>query len=163
DCLGADSAPVLFGHQRLTTTAPRRVRLPKPPRLRKSTGKKVTTVTGPRPAFGSLPSYVELIDSHGATVAPPVGGVKLPVSARALEIARSGRGSYYADAHLRGVHLRIRVSPAKAGHALLVVLSLSEVDPALSQLAWILGITAQVRMLLAALVCAAFALVSRRP
>src|SRR5262249_57494233 len=130
DCLGADSAPVLFGHQRLTTTAPRRVRLPKPPRLRKSTGKKVTTVTGPRPSFGSLPAYVELIDSHGATVAPPVGGVKLPVSQRALDIARTGRGSYYADAHLHGIHLRIRVSPATPRHPLLVPRSLPHADPA---------------------------------
>src|SRR5262249_10863741 len=163
DSLAADSALVFFGHQRVTAKAPSGVRLAKPPRLPKSTGKKVTTVTGPRPAFGSLPSYVELIDSHGATVAPPVGGVKLPVSARALEIARSGRGSDYADAHLRGVPLRIRVSPAKAGHALLVARSLSEVDRALSRLAWSLGITAAVGILLAALVGAAVARGALRP
>jgi two-component system sensor histidine kinase MprB len=161
--LTRDSTLVFFGEERVTAKAPTGVRLAKPPRFPKNGAKKVTTIIGPRPAFGSLPSYVELIDSHGTTVAPTVGGVKLPVSARALEIARSGRGAYYADAHVRGVHLRIRVSPAKAGHALLVAQSLGEVDRALNRLAWSLGITTAVGILLAALVGAAVARGALRP
>jgi two-component system, OmpR family, sensor histidine kinase MprB len=160
--LARDSMLVFVGHERVTAKAPDGVRL-KPSPFPKAAGKKATTVIGPRPAFGSLPSYVELIDRQGATVAPPVGGVKLPVSERALEIARTGRGSFYADAHLHGVHLRIRVSPAKSGHALLVARSLSEVDRALNRLAWSLGSTAAIGILLAALVGAAVARGALRP
>src|SRR5512133_760315 len=166
--LARDSKLVFFGQRRVTKRATGKVvRVPSKqlPNLSQGGGtKKVTTIIGPRPAFGSLPAYVELIDSHGATLAPPVGGVKLPVPERALEIARTGSGSYYADVHLHGIHLRIRVAPATAaGHALLVARSWSEVDRALNRLAWSLGITAAIGILLAALVGAAVARGALRP
>ena len=164
--LAHDSTLVFFGQQRVTRRATGKVvrvpskQLPNPPG---SVGKQVTTIIGPRPAFGSLPTYVELIDKHGGTDTPLVGGVKLPVSERALEIARNGSGSYYADIHLHGTHLRMRVAPAKGGHALLVARSLREVDRALNRLAWSLGITAAIGILLAALVGAAVARGALRP
>ena len=164
--LAHDSTLVFFGQRRVTRRAIGKVvRVPSKqlPKFPKGAGKKVTTIIGPRPAFGTLPAYVELIDNHGATVAPTVGGVKLPVSKRALEIARTGTGSYYADVHLHGIHLRIRVTPAKAGHALLVARSLREVDRALNRLAWSLGITAAIGILLAAVVGAAVARGALRP
>jgi two-component system, OmpR family, sensor histidine kinase MprB len=165
--LARDSTLVFFGQQRVTRRATGKVaaRVPSKqlPNLPQSAGKKVTTIIGPRPAFGSLPTYVELIDRHGKTDTPVVGGVKLPVSERALEIARSGSGAYYADIHLHGTHLRMRVAPAKGGHALLVARSLREVDRALNRLAWSLGITAAIGILLAALVGAAVARGALRP
>jgi two-component system, OmpR family, sensor histidine kinase MprB len=125
---------------------------------------KTLRVVGARAKFGSMPSYIELIDSKGRIETPPIDGVKLPVSERALEIARSGRGSYYTDIHLRGTHLRLLAASAKkAGHAWLVARSLSDVDRALDRLAWSLGITTAIGILLAALVGAVVARGALRP
>jgi two-component system sensor histidine kinase MprB len=160
--LARDSRLVFF--QRQGAVARKTVPVPSKhlPKLPLVGGKKIT-ITGPAPAFGTLPTYVELIDGHGGTETPSVGGVKLPVTQRALEIARSGHGSYYTDVHLRGTHLRMRVAPAKGGHALLVARSLSEVDRALSRLGWSLGITTAIGILLAGLVGAAVARGALRP
>jgi two-component system sensor histidine kinase MprB len=125
---------------------------------------KTLQIGGAQAKFGSVPSYIERIDSKGRVETPRIDGVKLPVSERALEIARGGRGSYYSDIHLRGTHLRLLVTPAKkAGHAWLVARSLSDVDRALDRLAWSLGITTAIGILLAALVGAVVARGALRP
>jgi two-component system, OmpR family, sensor histidine kinase MprB len=133
--------------------------LPPPP---KNLGQRIQ-VAAPAPAFGSLPSYVEVIDSRGKAAHPPAGRVNLPVSNRAIEIARTGRGSFYDDVHVRGTHLRMRVAPVGKHRALLLAQSLSDVDTALNRLAWSLGITGGIGILIAALVGAAVARGALRP
>jgi two-component system sensor histidine kinase MprB len=93
----------------------------------------------------------------------PPGDVSLPVSKRAVEVARARRGSYFTDADVRGAHLRMLVTSLGAGYGLIVARSLSEVDSALSVLAWGLGVTCLVGILLAAIVGAVVARGALRP
>ncbi len=114
-------------------------------------------VTAEAPVLGELPVIPEVVDANGKAVGLPVPvkqAVKLPVPKQALEIARTGRGTYLTDVHVKGAHLRMLVQPTTKpkGHALLTARSLSEVDGALSRLAWSLGITDAIGILLAGLV-----------
>jgi two-component system sensor histidine kinase MprB len=107
-----------------------------------------------RPDFGGLRSFIEVIDARGKTSLPPEpqGGLRLPVPKQALEIARTGRGTYFTDTTVRGTHMRLTARPQGKGHAVIVAQSLEQVDGALSRLAWSLGITDAIGILLAALV-----------
>jgi two-component system, OmpR family, sensor histidine kinase MprB len=107
-----------------------------------------------RPDFGGLRSYIEVIDGQGKLSLPPQaqGGFKLPVPKQALDIARSGRGTYFADTTVHGTHMRLTARPQGKGHAVIVAQSLEQVDGALRRLAWSLGITDAIGVLLAALV-----------
>jgi two-component system, OmpR family, sensor histidine kinase MprB len=114
-------------------------------------------VSAEAPVLGELPVIPEVVDANGKAVGLPVPvkqAVKLPVPKQALEIARTGRGTYLTDVHVKGAHLRMLVQPTTKpkGHALLTARSLSEVDGALSRLAWSLGITDAIGILLAGLV-----------
>jgi two-component system sensor histidine kinase MprB len=121
-------------------------------------------VKGPPVELGDLPFLVTLIGPTGKSAAPSPLGSDLPVSQQALEVARGSRGSYYTDVTVRGAHLRMYVSPAtKAGQAVLVARSLSEVDRSLKLLAWSLGITCVIGILLAAVIGAAVARGALRP
>jgi two-component system, OmpR family, sensor histidine kinase MprB len=121
-------------------------------------------VNGPPVELGDLPFLIDAIGPTGKRAAPsPLGG-RLPVSERTVEVARRERGAYYTDVTVRGAHLRMYVSPAaKAGQAILVARSLSEVDRALNSLAWSLGITCMIGILLAAVIGAVVARGALRP
>jgi two-component system sensor histidine kinase MprB len=113
--------------------------------------------------FGSAPLYVQLIDGDGKPAAPTPDGVRLPVSDRAAEVAQTGQGAYFTDVDVRGTHLRMYVTPSDRGRALMLARSLSEVDSSLSRLAWVLGITCLVGILVAAVVGAVVARGALRP
>jgi two-component system, OmpR family, sensor histidine kinase MprB len=122
-----------------------------------------TRIVAPQPAFGNAPSFFQLIDSQGDAVAPGRDKFVLPVTRRAIEVARSGTGAYYTDVEVRGTALRMYVSPSKSGRALLVARSLGEVDNALSRLGWSLAITCLAGIALAALAGAIVARGALRP
>jgi two-component system sensor histidine kinase MprB len=107
-----------------------------------------------KPDLGGLRSYIEVIDGSGKLSLPPEaqGGLKLPVPKQALDIARTGRGTYFTDATVHGTHMRLTARPQGKGHAVIVAQSLEQVDSALSRLAWSLGITDAIGVLLAAMV-----------
>jgi two-component system, OmpR family, sensor histidine kinase MprB len=113
-------------------------------------------------AFGSAPVYT-LVFKANARPLQPAGAVTLPVSTRARDVARSGQGDYYTDVHVRGTHLRMYVSSLGNGYAVAVASSLGEVDRALSRLAWSLGITCLVGIIVAAIVGAVVARGALRP
>jgi two-component system, OmpR family, sensor histidine kinase MprB len=118
-----------------------------------------------RPDFGGLRSFIEVIDARGKLSLPPEpqGGLKLPVPKQALEIARTGRGTYFTDTTVHGTHMRLTARPQGRGHAVIVAQSLEQVDGALSRLAWSLGITCAIGVLLAGLVGALVARGALRP
>jgi two-component system sensor histidine kinase MprB len=121
-------------------------------------------VKGPPAEFGDLPFFFGVIGPTGKSVVPTPPGSKLPVDERTLEVARRERGSYYTDVTVRGAHLRMYVAPAaRAGQAVLVARSLSGVDRALNTLAWSLGITCLIGILLAAVIGAVVARGALRP
>jgi two-component system, OmpR family, sensor histidine kinase MprB len=115
--------------------------------------------------FGGLPVFVGMIDADGEPVVPSPPGNELPITDRAVAIARAGEGSYYQDIELRGTHMRLYVTAPESGRhrALLVARSLEEVDTALSRLGWSLAATCLVGIALAALVGAAVARGALRP
>jgi two-component system, OmpR family, sensor histidine kinase MprB len=113
--------------------------------------------------FGSAPVFALIIRGDFEPRQTPSGDVTLPVTARALEVARTRQGAYYTDVEVRGTHLRMYVTPLDDDYAVIVARSLSEVDSALSRLGWGLGITCLVGILLAAIVGAAVARGALRP
>src|SRR5262249_16737393 len=110
--------------------------------------------------FGSAPVLVQAGKGDKTAPAPPSG---LPVSARALHDARMGKAAYYLSVAVRGTHLRMYVPPSRDASAIIVARSLSEVDSALNRLAWGLGITCLVGIVIAALVGAVVARGALRP
>jgi two-component system sensor histidine kinase MprB len=124
-------------------------------------GPGVVSIATPDSEFGSAPIFFQLIDRHGK--APGPGCLALPVSPRAIEVANSGRGEYFTDVEVRGTALRMYVTPAGSGRALLAARSLTEVDNALNRLGWSLALTCLAGVALAALVGAVVARGALRP
>jgi two-component system, OmpR family, sensor histidine kinase MprB len=105
-----------------------------------------TALTG----FGDAPIFFQLINGRGAPVNSRGAG-SLPVSQRAIQVAKTGTGAYYTDVEVRGTALRMYVRPARPGYAILAARSLTEVDNALNRLGWSLAITCLAGIALAAL------------
>jgi two-component system sensor histidine kinase MprB len=129
-----------------------------------SRGSLSIQIIPPEQAFGNAPSFFQVIDSRGGAVAP-LGRrfAVLPISQRAIEVARTGKGAFYTDVEVRGTPLRMYVRPARRGYALLAARSLREVDNALSRLGWSLAITCLAGIALAALAGAIVARGALRP
>jgi two-component system sensor histidine kinase MprB len=125
------------------------------------------TIVPPKVEFGNAPSFFELINTGGEAVAPSGKRFKLPtalpVSQRAIAVARTQAGGYFTDIDLRGTPLRMYVRPVGSGRALLTARSLSEVNNALSRLGWSLAITCLAGIALAAFVGAVVARGALRP
>jgi two-component system sensor histidine kinase MprB len=83
-----------------------------------------------------------LLSDNGKVLVPAGGGsATLPVSARAVGLARSGGPSYMQDLSIGSDHLRILTAALPAGspaHAIEIARSLNEVDHTLSDLRLIL-------------------------
>jgi two-component system sensor histidine kinase MprB len=123
------------------------------PKQERVSGRSAVGVVDSR--FGSAPIFFQLIDGQGHRRGG--NGAALPVSRRAIEVARTGTDAYYTDVEVRGTALRLYVAPAKSGYALLAARSLTEVDNALNRLGWSLAITCLAGVALAAFVGAAVA------
>jgi two-component system, OmpR family, sensor histidine kinase MprB len=133
------------------------------PALGGDRGEVTVDLQGPEPEFGTAPLFIQLIDTQGDTVVPGGERAVLPVSDRAVEVARTGADAYYTDVEVNGTALRMYVRPAGSGEVLLAARSLEEVNGALSRLAWSLGITCLVGILVAAIVGAIVARGALRP
>jgi two-component system, OmpR family, sensor histidine kinase MprB len=95
------------------------------------------------PGFGGAAGLVTIIYTNGATDVPTGQRYRIPTDSRMKATAASGRGHYFADAHLRGTHIRVLVTGIGAAGALAVALPLTDVDHALSsQLLLLVGIAA---------------------
>jgi two-component system sensor histidine kinase MprB len=152
DSLREQSALVEIG-----TVAERAARAQALERLRQEVGEPepsvaILSVVAPRTRFGNAPLFFQVINSRGEAVAPGGRAFALPVSERAIEVARTGTGAYFTDVEVRGTNLRMYVSPSGSGRALMAARSLTEVDNALSRLGWSLAITCLAGIAVAALV-----------
>ena len=126
-------------------------------------GVGVLSIVAPESEFGSAPLFFGLIDGRGEAAVPGGGRLDLPVSEQAIEVARTGTGAYFTDVEVKGTALRMYVTPAGSGHALLAARSLSDVDTALSRLGWSLAATCFAGIAAAALVGAVVARGALRP
>jgi two-component system, OmpR family, sensor histidine kinase MprB len=126
-------------------------------------GVGVLSLLTPNSGFGNAPFFFLIIDSEGQALAPGGNEQALPISQRAIQVAKSGTGAYYANVVVRGTDLRMYVSPAGDGYALIAARSLTEVNNALNRLGWSLAVTCLVGILGAALVGALVARGALRP
>jgi two-component system, OmpR family, sensor histidine kinase MprB len=91
------------------------------------------------PPFGPQ-AYVQVVTAGGELRRPPEEPVPLPVSAQTRAVASGHQASFYADATVRGIHVRIYTTavPGVSGLAMQLARQLTEVDGALSRLKVIL-------------------------
>jgi len=87
------------------------------------------------PPLGGAPGYFQFVHPDGVAVAPSGGRPRLPVDARAREIARRASGSFFSTAHVGGTHVQIlTVGDPYDHYAVQVALPLTGVDSILSSL-----------------------------
>ena len=86
--------------------------------------------------FGEPNTYVQLVKEDGTPVRRLFEDVELPVSERALALARSGTGheKFYTEATVEGTHLRILNIAFYPGYVFQIARPLTEVDDALARL-----------------------------
>jgi two-component system sensor histidine kinase MprB len=104
----------------------------------------------PPAAFGGASGYVQIIQPDGRVLRPASETRALPVDQRALAVARSGKGRYFSDTRVGGVHLRLLTSHDADGGAVQVARPLTEVDHALSRLRFVLVVVGLAGIALAA-------------
>jgi len=92
----------------------------------------------PRP--GQVRGYQQLVGPHGHVLFRSSGNVTLPVDARTRELAASTGGSFFRDARVNGLHMRILTEHIAPGRAIQVAQQLTEVDRLLSRLRLILAL-----------------------
>jgi len=102
--------------------------------------------SAPNP-FGNLPpgpdqvrGYQQVVGSSGAILVRSARGISLPVNARTRRLAEQGGATFFADARVQGIDLRILSEPLGHGRALQLAQPLTEVDSLLSQLRLILAL-----------------------
>jgi two-component system, OmpR family, sensor histidine kinase MprB len=95
----------------------------------------------PGPELGGPGGYVQVFGPQGAIRAPG-DDLALPVDEQTRRAAESGEGSYYSDAEVAGVHVRILTTSIDDGYVLQIARPLTEVDASLDRLRTILVLVA---------------------
>jgi len=83
--------------------------------------------------------YAQIVDAKGHIIPQPGSGTRLPVTPQARRLAKRGTGSFFSDQTVDGVHVRVFTRALGDSQALQVARPMTEVDSAISRLAWILG------------------------
>ena len=116
---------------------------------------------GPHGPFDST-TYRTLIDTNGN-----VQGAELPVSKRALKLARSGGDAYFTDAMVQKIHLRELVAPTEHDGvhlgAVIIAQSLAPTDRALDRIRFWIFLIGGIAIGLAAALAALVATAAMRP
>jgi two-component system sensor histidine kinase MprB len=116
-------------------------------------------VPGP-PALGGAGGYFQVVEPNGSVA---FGG-ELPVTQRVLSIARTGSGSFFSDARVRGTHVEIyTVWDADDHHVVQVALPLTADDSVLNGLLLPYGLLIGGGVLLAVLLGLAISRSALRP
>jgi len=87
----------------------------------------------PPAQFGGAPGYVQLVGSRGQVALSEHETVRLPVSDRARGVAARKEGTFFADEHVAGAHVRVLTTYVDQGWALQIARNLGEVDATLSR------------------------------
>jgi two-component system sensor histidine kinase MprB len=82
--------------------------------------------------------YQQLIDSSGKILFDSSPNVKLPIDAAARTLAARGGKSFFGDANVEGIHLRVLTEALPHGYAAQLAQPLTEVDNVLARLRLIL-------------------------
>jgi two-component system sensor histidine kinase MprB len=100
--------------------------------------------------FGDAAGKVQYLSPQGVILTSSTTSSRLPVDSRAKQLAASGTGSYFSDAHVSGVHLRVLTVGLGRGGAAQIARPLTEVDRALQQLLLVLLAVGAVGIVVAA-------------
>ncbi len=92
----------------------------------------------PQGQLGSRDVYAQVVRPNGSVVRPRGSRIRLPIDEQVLEVARTGKGSFFTDATIGGVHARIYTAPVPTGDAVQAVRPLEEVDRTLRDLTFAL-------------------------
>jgi two-component system, OmpR family, sensor histidine kinase MprB len=95
--------------------------------------------------------YQQLVSSSGKIMARSVAGVSLPVSGKTRALAAHGGDSYFTDAQINGIHVRVLAESLGDGRAIQFAQPLTEVDSLLRRLRLILALLVVGGIALAAL------------
>jgi two-component system sensor histidine kinase MprB len=101
------------------------------------TGKPVLDTGAPPVALlGGAPGYTQLVSKTGQAILEEGEPVALPVTRLVREVAAGTHGEFFADARVKGTHVRIYTIPVAfpPGWALQVTRPLNEVDHALDRI-----------------------------
>ncbi len=97
--------------------------------------------------FGNLPpgpnqvrGYQQVVGANGTILVSSARGVSLPVDARTRLLAASGGKSFFRDAYVDDIHMRILAEPLGSGRAVQFAQPLTEVDSLLGRLRLILAL-----------------------
>src|SRR5450755_461102 len=101
--------------------------------------------------FGAAQGYVQLVASGGSVCLATGETIKLPVDGTVRALATRGSGTYFTDATVHNIHLRVLTHGVGHYGALEVALPLKQVDDALSRQLLLLAIVAAAGVALAAL------------
>jgi two-component system sensor histidine kinase MprB len=87
-----------------------------------------------RPGFGEPNTFVQLVRENGTTLSS-IEGVELPAGTRAVALAAAGEPgeSYFSEATVADVHVRVLTFAFGPGYAVQVARPLTEVDDTLAQ------------------------------
>ncbi|HUF02041.1 MAG TPA: HAMP domain-containing sensor histidine kinase [Gaiellaceae bacterium] len=97
-----------------------------------------------RPGFGEPNTLVQLVKSDGTALRQRFVDVELPVSERAVALARDGAPGdvVFSDTQIGGVHVRVLTFAYGPGFAVQIARPLTEVDDALARLRLFLVVVA---------------------
>jgi two-component system sensor histidine kinase MprB len=93
-----------------------------------------------QPGPDQVRGYQQVINSAGTIVVRSAREVSLPIDAATLQLAKSGGASFFVDARVNGIHLRVLAEPFGKGRAVQLAQPLTEVDSLLSRLRLILAL-----------------------
>jgi two-component system sensor histidine kinase MprB len=117
----------------------------------------------PPATFGGPSGYVQFINANGTVVRPAAETRALPVDQRARNVASTGKGRYFSEARVGGVHLRLLTTTDADGGAVQVARPLTEMDHALSRLRFVLVVVGLAGIALAAVLSALVARAALAP
>ena len=61
----------------------------------------------PQSELGAAPGYPQLVGVNGRAFLPPGETVALPINNRVIQVARTGRGTFFMDTRVKDTHLRM--------------------------------------------------------
>jgi two-component system, OmpR family, sensor histidine kinase MprB len=102
------------------------------------------------PGLGEAPGYIQVVTVDGHTIRAADARVALPVSDHVLSVAQGNDGSFFDDARVSGVHVRVLTIPGDSGFAVQIARPLTEVDASLERIRLFLIVIALAGMAIAA-------------
>ena len=104
----------------------------------------------PASQLGGAPGYPQIVRADGRVFLPPGQKLALPAGKKVTGVAKGATGTFLADAHVNGTHVRVITFPYAPGFAVEVARPLTEVDHSLGRIKSLLVLIAGAGIAIAA-------------